>query len=152
MGSVYQAHCLCNVIHSSRQPGEVWSSNSPYVVRNVRISITCPRFHARKGQSWNPILGIFNSQKCIFLLCQVIFIKKSEEGCLGSSVSWASDFGSVHDLTIREFEPRLRLCADHSEPEACFRFCVSLSCSAPPPFMLSVSLSRTNKTLKKNFF
>ena len=46
-----------------------------------------------------------------------------------------------HDLTVRELEPRVRLWADGSEPGACFRFCVSLSLSAPPPFMLCLSLS-----------
>ena len=35
--------------------------------------------------------------------------------------------GSVRDLTVREFEPRVRLWADGPEPGACFRFCVSLS-------------------------
>ena len=38
-----------------------------------------------------------------------------------------SDFSSGHDLTVREFEPGVGLCADSSEPGACFRFCVSLS-------------------------
>uniref|UniRef100_A0A8C8Y7M8 Kinesin family member 13A n=1 Tax=Panthera leo TaxID=9689 RepID=A0A8C8Y7M8_PANLE len=32
-----------------------------------------------------------------------------------------------HDLTVREFKLRVGLCADSSEPGACFRFCVSLS-------------------------
>ena len=26
------------------------------------------------------------------------------------------DFGSGHDLTVHEFEPRIRLCADSAEP------------------------------------
>ena len=47
-------------------------------------------------------------------------------GRLGGSIGWASDFGSGHDLTVREFEPRVGLCADSSEPGACFGFCVSL--------------------------
>ena len=34
---------------------------------------------------------------------------------------------------VHKFEPRVRLCADTSEPGACFGFCVSLSLSAPPP-------------------
>ena len=38
-----------------------------------------------------------------------------------------SDFGSGHDLTVCEFEPRVGLCAHSSEPGACFGFCVSLS-------------------------
>ena len=36
------------------------------------------------------------------------------EGRLGASVGQASDFGSGHDLTVREFEPRVGLCADSS--------------------------------------
>ena len=32
-----------------------------------------------------------------------------------------------HDLAVREFEPRVVLWADGSEPGAYFRFCVSLS-------------------------
>ena len=36
-----------------------------------------------------------------------------------------------HDLVVREFEPRVGLCADSSEPAACFRFCVSLSLTLP---------------------
>ena len=48
-------------------------------------------------------------------------------GRLGGSVNWAADFGSGHDLGIGGFEPHVRLCADCSEPGACFRFCVSLS-------------------------
>ena len=46
------------------------------------------------------------------------------------------DFGSGHDLVVREFEPRIRLCADSSEPGACFGFSLSLS--------LSLSLSEIN--------
>ena len=63
-------------------------------------------------------------------------------GRLGGSVGQASDFSSGHDLEVREFEPRVGLWADGSEPGACFRFCVSLSLSAPPPFMLCLSLSQ----------
>ena len=47
-------------------------------------------------------------------------------GRLGGSVGRASDFGSGHDLTVHEFEPRVGLCADLSEPGACFGFCVCL--------------------------
>ena len=56
-------------------------------------------------------------------------IKIHALGHLGGSVGWASNFGSGHDLAVREFEPRVGLCADSSEPGACFRFCVSLSLS-----------------------
>ena len=49
-------------------------------------------------------------------------------------------FGSRHDFTARGLKPRIELCADSSEPGACFGFCVSLS--APPPLMLCLSLSK----------
>ena len=62
-------------------------------------------------------------------------------GCLGGSVGWASDFSPGHDLTVRGFESRVGLCADGSEAGACFRFCVSLSLSAPPPLALCLSVS-----------
>ena len=45
--------------------------------------------------------------------------------------------GSGHDLTAREFEPHVGLCADSSEPGACFGVCVSLSLSALPVHALS---------------
>ena len=58
--------------------------------------------------------------------------------------------GSGHDLTVREFEPRVGLRADGWEPGACFPFCVSLSLSAPPLPVLRLSLSLKNKyTFKK---
>ena len=72
-----------------------------------------------------------------------VVVKSVEySGRLGGSVGWASDFGSGHDLAVCEFEPRVGLCADSSEPGACFRFCTSLSLSLP---LLSLSLSLQNK-------
>ena len=65
-------------------------------------------------------------------------------GRLGGSVGEASNFGSGRDLKVREFQPRIGLCADGSEPGACFGFCVSLSlCPSPAcafPLFLSPSL------------
>ena len=57
----------------------------------------------------------------------LLLFKVYFEGRLGGSVGWAADFGSGHDLAVREFEPRVGLCADRSERVACFGFCVSLS-------------------------
>ena len=55
-----------------------------------------------------------------------------------------------HDLAVWEFEPRVRLWADGSEPGACFRFCVSLSLCPSPVHALSLSVPKINKkTLKK---
>ena len=71
-------------------------------------------------------------------------------GHLGGSVDWASDFGSGHDLAVCEFEPHVQLCADRSEPGACFRFCVTLSLFACPPPTLVLCLSKVNKCKKNN--
>ena len=60
-------------------------------------------------------------------------------GLMGGSVGWASDFGSGHDLTVWDFEPHIRLCADSSEPGACFGFWVSLSLCPFPASALSLS-------------
>ena len=45
------------------------------------------------------------------------------------------------------FEPRVRLCADSSEPGTCFGSSVPFSLSVPPLLMLSLSfsLSKINK-------
>ena len=58
---------------------------------------------------------------------------------LNGSVGEASDFDSGQDLVVREFEPRVGLWADGSEPGTCLGFCVSLSLSAPPPLALCLS-------------
>ena len=61
---------------------------------------------------------------------------------LPGSVSTASNFGSGHDLIVHEFEPRVRLCVDRSEPGAGFGFSISLSLSLslslPVPHYLSL--------------
>ena len=49
------------------------------------------------------------------------------------------DFGSGHDLTVHEFDPHIGLCAGSVEPTWDY---VSPSLSAPPPFMLCLSLSQ----------
>ena len=54
-----------------------------------------------------------------------------------------------HDLAVREFEPRVGLWADGSEPGACFRFCVSLSLCPSPVHALSLSVSKINKRWEK---
>ena len=62
------------------------------------------------------------------------------QGHLGGSVGWASDFGSGHDLEVRGLKPRVRLCADSSEPGAWFGFCISLSLCPSSACALSLSL------------
>ena len=51
------------------------------------------------------------------------------------------DFGSGHDLAVREFEPRVGVCAESWEPGARFGFCVSLSLCPSRAHALSVCLS-----------
>ena len=66
----------------------------------------------------------------------------------GGSVSWASGLCSGHDLTVHEFKPRIGLCANSSEPGACFGFCVPLPLCSSPAHALSLSLSLKNKFKK----
>ena len=47
---------------------------------------------------------------------------------------WTLDFGSGHDLAVRDFKPCIRLGTDGEEP-------TWDSLSAPPPFVLSLSFS-----------
>ena len=49
---------------------------------------------------------------------------------------------------VRGFEPHVGLCADSSEPGACFGFHVSLSLCPLPSRILSLSLSKINKHYK----
>ena len=73
--------------------------------------------------------------------------KTSGDGAPGSRSRLSVRLQPGHDLAVREFEPRVRLCADSSEPGACFRFWVSLSLSAPPPPILPLSVSQKKNTL-----
>ena len=62
-------------------------------------------------------------------------------GRLGGSVSYVPEFNSGHDLTVHGFEAHVSLCADSSEPGACFGFCVSLSLYPSLTCALSLCLS-----------
>ena len=48
-------------------------------------------------------------------------------------------------ISVHEFEPHTGLCADSSEPGACFGFCVSLSLCPSLAHTLSLSPSKINK-------
>ena len=65
--------------------------------------------------------------------------KSIQLGRLAGSVGEASDFDSGRDLAVRGFEPHIGLCADSSEPGACFTFSVSLSLCPSPASALSLS-------------
>ena len=64
------------------------------------------------------------------------------QGHFGGSVGKASGFSSGHDLVVCEFKPSVGLCADSSEPGACFRFCVSPSLCPSHAHALSVCVSQ----------
>ena len=68
-------------------------------------------------------------------------LKNKILGHLGGSVGWVSDFGSGHDLTVCEFEPRIRLTAVSMEPASDPLF---PSLSAPALFALSLSQNKKN--------
>ena len=61
-----------------------------------------------------------------------------------------SDFSSGHDVMVPEFETRIRLYADSSEPGACFGFCVSLFlCPLHHTLCLSLKNKSTLTKIKK---
>ena len=64
-------------------------------------------------------------------------------------VKCLTSFSSGHDLTVRRFEPHVRLCADSSVPGACFRFCLPLSLALTCSHSVSLSLSKLNKHFLK---
>ena len=66
-------------------------------------------------------------------------------GRLGGSVGYASNFGSGHDLTAREFEPRVGLCADGSAQSL-----EPVSDSVSPPLSLSLPLPHSHSVSLKN--
>ena len=57
------------------------------------------------------------------------------------------DFGSGHDLTVREFKPRVGLCTDNAEP-AWNSLSLSLSLSAPSLFVLYLFQNKEIRFLK----
>ena len=68
----------------------------------------------------------------------VLRLSKHWMGRLGGSVNYASVFGSGHDLTVREFEPRIGLSAVRVQPASDPR---SLPLSLPLPSLFPFSLS-----------
>ena len=68
-------------------------------------------------------------------------LKKDLTGAPGWRSQLSVRLQPGHDLAVREFEPRVRLWADGSELEP-VSDSVSPCLSAPPPFMLCLSLSQ----------
>ena len=77
------------------------------------------------------------------------FIRNCFLGRLGGSVGEATNFGSGHDLPVCGFQLRIGLCADSSEPGACFRFCLPLSLLLPHSYSVSQKIN-TEKLKKKS--
>ena len=63
---------------------------------------------------------------------------------LGGSVSEVPDFGSCHDLLVREFEPRIWISTESKEP-ASDPLSSFVSASTPLVLSLPPSLSLKNK-------
>ena len=72
-----------------------------------------------------------------------MFKYAAAQGCWGAQLVKHPTGGSGRDLTVCEFEPRVGLCADSTEPGACFGFCVSLSLCLS--LACALSLSKINK-------
>ena len=98
---------------------------------DAQRSVKVPAFHP---------LGIYLPRREIAGWSKVRTLKHAHGGRLGGSGGYASDFGSGHDLTVSEFKPGIGLCADSSEPGACFGFCVCLSVCLSLSLSLSLSL------------
>ena len=74
--------------------------------------------------------------------CQNKEFDKRESGAPGWRGRLSVRLQPGHDLAVREFEPRVGLWPDGSEPGACFRFCVSLSLCPCPVHALSLSVPK----------
>ena len=61
------------------------------------------------------------------------------DGKAEGAPGWLSQLG-IQLQRVEEFEPRTALCADSSDPGACFGFCLSLSLPLPCSRCLSLSL------------
>ena len=125
---------ISQFMSSSPASGSVLTAQSREPASDsVSFSLTLPLSHLC-SLSHSLSLSLKNKQqkKLVFFLIEKITHLGLLDGALG--------LGSGHDLMVCEFEPHVRLCADSSEPGACFRFCVSLS--LPLPGSCSVSLSQ----------
>ena len=78
---------------------------------------------------------------------KAFFKNKPFLGRLSGSVCWASGFSSGHDLTVRGFEPLIRLCADLLlRAWSLLRIlCLPLSLPLPCSHFVSLCLSKINK-------
>ena len=73
--------------------------------------------------------------------------KKRLWGAWGARSDKCPTWAQVMISRSVSFKPHVGLCADSSEPGACFRICVSLSLTLP--HSCSFSISKINKSWKK---
>ena len=94
-----------------------------------------------------PAAGMFCLQVILLLSFhfKCLLFRKAIPGAPGWRSRLSVRLQPGHDLAVREFEPRVALWADGSEPGACFRFCVSLSLCPSPVHALSLSVPKINK-------
>ena len=89
------------------------------------------------------LLGILSLPVCVSPLL-VLSLKINKLRAPGWRSRLNVQLQPGHDLAVREFEPRVGLWADGSEPGACFRFCVSLSLCPSLVHALSLSVPKIN--------
>ena len=104
---------------------------------NIQITFSYAQCKHDSDLSWH----------CVLCLCSLYFCVELEVtfGAPGWHSRLSVRLQPGHNLAVREFEPRVGLWADGSEPEACFRFCVSLSLCPSPVHALSLSVPKINK-------
>ena len=120
-------------------PTRLYLSASPVAMRG-----TITKFAPRVCKGKRVLLGL-NGPAFLF----VHFVLNLSVGAPGWRSRLSVRLQPGHDLAVREFEPRVRLWADGSEPGACFRFCVSLSLCPSPVHALSLSVPKINKNVEK---
>ena len=147
--------CVCNYHNIFSMEVTATSLPPTWALPLFPVCSTFPRSSpgvSLHGYSWPPsspflwtISGpLYHVTCCIALrsysLSAIVLIY-SFVGCLGGLVGWASDFGSGHDLTVLSSSPASGsvLTAQSLEPVS---DSVSPSLSAPPLFMLCLSLSQ----------
>ena len=125
---VFSLPRLCRLLNARSKYSKHFRETEPFGKRTFSLPPHSPTFNSSK-----PLLRISNG------------IKMQALGHLGGSVGRGFDFSSGHDLTVREFEPRVSLAADTGEP-------ASDPLSYPPPHpsptrarMLSLSSSLKNE-------
>ena len=96
----------------------------------MAVRVSNPQKKAMRQSKLTSLFPLQRIFSLFFLPC--LFQRKYSIKCGKKRGAWVAqlvkrltlDFGSGHDLAVCEFEPRVGLRADSSEPGACFRFCV----------------------------